>query len=930
MGKKLVVVESPTKARTIGRFLGPSVQVQASMGHIRDLPEKSLGVDVNNDFAPSYELTPSGRKIVRTLRQAAASADDIYLATDHDREGEAIAWHLQEILQDAGKANFHRITFHEITRNAIQKSFANPGVIAEDLVAAQQARRVLDRLVGYQVSPLLWRHVKKGTSAGRVQSVALRIVVEREREILAFEPQEYWNLDAWFENREQKAKLKTRLARINDLKALVSNGADAERLADALQSPQVAHQVVKVQSTPRRKNAPPPFITSTLQQAAGSALKMGAAQTMRVAQQLYEGIELGSGGPVGLITYMRTDSVNVAREAQAQALDFIAKHYGKEYAPAKPNFYRSRKSAQEAHEAIRPTDVNHTPDSVAPYLTPQQAKIYRLIWNRFVASQMVPAQQLDHVIEIESTGGPLTAMTADNLIQDDAPASKKAVAAAKGIACLFHATARETLFPGYLAVYNIKEVGEEDDPDDNARALPDLKVGMRCDLLELTKEQCFTKPPNRYSEAALVKALEQNGVGRPSTYASTVNTIQEREYVTKDKGSLIPTELGFATNDFLVQHMPHLFDIGFTAQMEDELDQIEEGNLNWVSMIAEFYKKLQSALSANASASASQGCTLENLQAILALFPTDFPFAPPVKRGRRTYDDAKFFTSIADQAEAEKALSERQWSAILNLVAKYGAKSPAIIAAMDEIGLGDTVRQYIEEQEKASQEEPPPPPPPEQLKLLEAMTKVTWNEPVKRGKRVFDDGKFFRSLHKQVQDGVTLSPAQVAALLKLASKYAATIPDYEKLTQALGGVEPAANEDNTTPVATISEADRQKINALVAMAAEIKTWKTPKPGGRRTFNDKDFVHSVTSQYKQKGSLSERQVAALAKVIAKYSEQISDYASRAKDAGIGEPPPPPKLLEEKCPQCGAPLIARTSRGKSFTGCSAFPKCRYIAK
>ncbi|HPY91552.1 MAG TPA: DNA topoisomerase, partial [Lentisphaeria bacterium] len=299
MSKKLVVVESPTKARTIGRFLGPGVQVQASMGHVRDLPEKSLGVDVSNDFAPSYELTPSGRKIVRTLRQAAASADDIYLATDHDREGEAIAWHLQEILQDAGKANFHRITFHEITRNAIQKSFANPGVIAEDLVAAQQARRVLDRLVGYQVSPLLWRHVKKGTSAGRVQSVALRIVVEREREILAFEPQEYWNLDAWFESREQKAKLKTRLARINDAKVMVSNGADAERLADALQSSQVSHQVAKVQSTPRRKNAPPPFITSTLQQAAGSALKMGAAQTMRVAQQLYEGIELGSGGPVG-------------------------------------------------------------------------------------------------------------------------------------------------------------------------------------------------------------------------------------------------------------------------------------------------------------------------------------------------------------------------------------------------------------------------------------------------------------------------------------------------------------------------------------------------------------------------------------------------------------------------------------------------------
>ncbi|NLF61536.1 MAG: hypothetical protein GX574_10330 [Lentisphaerae bacterium] len=364
--------------------------------------------------------------------------------------------------------------------------------------------------------------------------------------------------------------------------------------------------------------------------------------------------------------------------------------------------------------------------------------------------------------------------------------------------------------------------------------------------------------------------------------------------------------------------------------MEDELDQIEEGDLNWVSMITEFYQKLQDALSANASASASQGCTPENLQVILALFPADFPFDPPVKRGRRTYDDAKFIASITDQAEAEKNLSERQWAAILNLVAKYGAKSPAIIAAMDDIGLGDTVRQYIEEQEKASQEAPPPPPPPEQLKLLEAMSKVAWNEPVKRGKRIFDDGKFFRSLHKQVLDGVTLSPAQVTALLKLASKYAAVIPDYQELTQALGGTEPVATEDNAAPTTTLSEAEREKIDALVAMAAEIKTWQTPKPGGRRSFNDKDFVNSVTTQYKQKGSLSERQVAALTKVIAKYPEQIADYASRAKIAGIGEPPPPPKLLDEKCPQCGAPLITRTSRGKSFTGCSAFPKCRYIAK
>jgi DNA topoisomerase-1 len=931
MGKKLVVVESPTKARTIGRFLGPDVQVQASMGHVRDLPQKILGVDVNNNFTPNYELTPSGRKIVRSLRQAAASAEDIYLATDHDREGEAIAWHLQEILQDAGQARFHRITFHEITQSAIQKSFANPGVIAEDLVAAQQARRVLDRLVGYQVSPLLWRHVKKGTSAGRVQSVALRLVVEREREIQAFTPQEYRNLDAWFESRDPKAKVKTRLTRINDSKVLVSNADDATRLADALQSPGVAHQVVKVQSTPRRKTPPPPFITSTLQQAAGSALKISATQTMRIAQELYEGIELGSGGPVGLITYMRTDSVNIAREAQTQALDFIAKNYGREYAPARPNAYRSRKSAQEAHEAIRPTDVTHTPDRVAPYLTPQQAKIYRLIWNRFVASQMVPAQQVDHVIEIESTGGALDGMSATSLIQTDnaAPARKSAIAA-PGVACLFHAAARETVFPGYLVVYNIKEVGEEDDPADTAKALPDLQVGAVCDLLELTREQCFTNPPNRYSEASLVKALEQNGVGRPSTYASTVNTIQERDYVNRDKGSLIPTELGFATNDFLVQQMPHLFDIGFTAEMESELDQVEEGKLNWTSMLADFYQKLQQAIGAKPGV--SQACTKENLQAILALFPDGFTFDPPVVRGRRTYDDAKFMASIADQTRAEKTLTDRQWTALLNLVAKYGAKSPELVAAMDGAGLGEVIRPYMADQEKANREAAEAPkPPPAQLELLEAMSTMTWNEPVKRGKRVYDDGKFFRSLYERVQNGGALSPAQSSALLKLAANYAAIIPNYQALAQALGAAEPAEATDDKPPVApALSEADRQKIDALVAMSAEIKTWKTPKPGGRRTFDDQDFVQSVVTQYRQKGSLSERQVAALGKVVSKYPEQIKDYAQRAKAAGIGEPPPPPKLLKETCPQCGAPLITRSSRGRTFTGCSAFPKCRYIAK
>ncbi|MBO4344973.1 MAG: type I DNA topoisomerase [Victivallales bacterium] len=639
MDKVLVVVESPAKARTIGRFLGNDIQVQASMGHVRDLPQHSLGVDIEHDFEPQYELTANGKKVVKSLRQAAASADQIYLATDPDREGEAIAWHLQEILRSAGRGQFHRITFHEITRNAIERSFKEPGQIEMDLVAAQQARRVLDRLVGYQVSPLLWRSIKKGTSAGRVQSVALRLVVEREREIEAFKPEEYWNLDALFTFPElNNTQIHTRLFRLNGEKAVVSNAEQAQILADALESEGVKHKVARVTETPRRQAPPPPFITSTLQQACGSALKLGASQTMRIAQELYEGIELGNGS-VGLITYMRTDSVNVAKEAQNQAREYIAANYGAEYVPEKPNIYRSRKSAQEAHEAIRPTDVTRTPDSVSMYLTGPQLRVYRIIWNRFMASQMAAARQIDHAVEIESTGGRL-----DTLVFP--PEAKTGTAS---VVCSFRAAARETIFPGYLKVYNIKEIGEEDNVEESTRPLPRLSEGMDCRLKDLQKEQCFTAPPSRYSEASLVKALELNGVGRPSTFATTVNMIQEREYVTKDKSSLTPTQLGFQVNDFLVEQMPELFDIGFTSQMEEELDQVEEGKLNWVKMLKEFYEKFQKWQGERKSATFH--LSVEDARELLKLFSDDFVFDEPVLRGGKKYDDGKFKSSLEMQLE---------------------------------------------------------------------------------------------------------------------------------------------------------------------------------------------------------------------------------------------------------------------------------------
>ncbi len=920
MSKKLVIVESPAKAKTIGRFLGSGVKVQASMGHVRDLPSRALGVDISNNFKPDYELTLKGKRVVKELKPAAAAVDDIYLATDPDREGEAIAWHLREVLKPSTHAAFHRITFHEVTQSAIQKSFAAPGDIEMDLVAAQQARRVLDRLVGYQVSPLLWRYIQKGTSAGRVQSVALRLIVEREREINAFQAEEYWNLDGQFTPMGSTTSFRARLSKVNGRKANVANETDANRLGDALQAAGVSHVISKVASTPRRKHPAPPFITSTLQQAAGSALKLSATQTMRIAQELYEGVELGSSGPVGLITYMRTDSVNIAREAQEQARAFIAKTYGNDYVPQKPNIYRSKKSAQEAHEAIRPTDVNRTPDSLASSLTPPQLKVYRIIWNRFVASQMSEAQQMEHVVEVESTGGPLAALEPTPFIAKDEKG-----ATASGTVCTFHTAARETLFPGYMVVYNIREVGEEEDAADTATRLPDLHQGAACALSQLLKEQCFTTPPSRYSEASLVKALEQNGVGRPSTYATTVNTIQERDYVKKEKGILSPTPLGISVNDFLVQQMPELFDIGFTAQMEEELDQVEEGKIVWEDMIRDFYDKFQKWLGSRApvqTPSSSQA-----ISRILGLFPAGFPFAPPVKRGNRTYDDAKFRDSIEEQLGSGKALTERQWNALVAMVARYADQHPEMMDVAKELGLEEQIHQFKEMVAKAA-ETVPVEIPPAVKKLFDAMKGVKWHEPVKRGNRIYDDGKFYRSLAKQVEGGKGLSAAQIQALGKIASKYAGMIKNYDQLAAELGS---AAETAGAVPPVESSPLQKDKLEQLLAMAGEIKEWQTSS--GRSRYNDEEFLGSLHRQLEQKGVLSEKQIAALLKVLGKYASQIERYEERMKaiaPTAAAAAPAAPKELDEVCPECGAKLVLRHSRRGPFVGCSAYPKCHYIAK
>lgn len=922
MSKTLVIVESPTKARTITRFLGGgAVTVLASQGHVRDLPERAFGVDTAHDFKPDYELTANGRKVVKNLQQAASKVSDIYLATDPDREGEAIAWHLQEVLKPGSKALFHRITFHEITQTAIQRSFANPGSIAMDMVDAQQARRVLDRIVGYKVSPLLWRQIQKGTSAGRVQTAALRLVVEREREIQAFKPQEYWNLDALFESLSPEASFKARLVRLNEEKVLVSSGEHAERLANALVSPGVTHEISSVTNTPRKKNPPPPFITSTLQQAAGGALHFGASQTMMIAQELYEGVNL-PGGQVGLITYMRTDSVNIAKEAQMAALMYIASTYGPEYVAAKPNVYRSRKTAQEAHEAIRPTDVTLTPDSIKQYLTPQQLKLYRLIWNRFVASQMESARQVDHVIEVESKGGALSDLPLEGLV-----VSKAGKVAGNGGVCHFRAASRETVFPGFLRVYSIREIGEDEDPAENAKSLPQLPVGTVCTLKDLLKEQCFTQPPSRYTEALLVKALEQNGVGRPSTYAMTVNTIQVRKYVNKEKGSLIPTNLGFKTCDFLVTQMPELFNIGFTAQMEDELDKIEEGHLNWIVMLHTFYEKFKVWMSAgNNPIPANSAIT----SLIAKCFPDGFQFDAPVTMARRKFDDAKFVASVRERAECGRELTDRQWMAFLYTAAKYSLKHPEIGTAMEESGHGEEFKPILEGIIKQASE-PKQPIAPELKALLEAMSALKFNPPVKRGTRTYDDGKFFKSIKEQAEGGKTLSEAQIRALLNMASNYSTMIENYAELSSALSsaiseGAPKVGAAPQTPEEREAQEAENKRIAEILSLLPEIKEWESSM---NKRFDDKTFSESVARQFAQKGTLSPRQVSALVKIIVKYKEQIADYETRAKALGI-ESLAQPQTLNEKCPLCGLPLVVRYARGHSFVGCTGYPKCRYTSK
>ncbi|MCK4291943.1 MAG: type I DNA topoisomerase [Planctomycetes bacterium] len=602
-GKSLVIVESPAKAKTINRYLGSGYEVKASMGHVRDLPSKGLNVDIENDFEPTYDIMPGRKRTVTSLKAAARKCDKLYLATDLDREGEAIAWHLAQVLGVPEKRTF-RVIFNAITHSTIKRAFAEPGKLDMAKVMAQQARRILDRIVGYQISPLLWKKIAWGLSAGRVQSVAVKIIVEREREIRAFEPVEYWFIPAVFttdvgagyhqqwldfiqpktEKKEKSPQsrglhikagdktedgkgptvaaqnkwllernaFKAQLAKVGDEKFEASNKQEAERIFGALKGAQFKIADIETKESLSWPSAP--FITSTLQETAANRLSFGTKRTDRVAQQLYEGIDIGSMGRLGLITYMRTDSSHLSPEAIKEARDYITRHIGPNYLPEKPRTYAPKKTAQQAHEAIRPTDIDLTPADIKPFLTGEQFRLYDLIWRRFTASQMKPARW-------DVTNLQIAAETSLGR-------------------CLYKATGRVLVFDGFTRIWSIRSNGQQ---------LPPTKVGQKLGAVDIRAEQHFTKPPARYTEGSLVKALEKEGIGRPSTYAAIISTIQDRKYVERKEKKFFATDLGEIVTDKLNEYFPKIMDIAFTRYIEEQLDKIEEHHLDWLGVLRDFY-----------------------------------------------------------------------------------------------------------------------------------------------------------------------------------------------------------------------------------------------------------------------------------------------------------------------------------------------------
>ena len=828
MAKKLVIVESPAKAKTINKILGPEYVVKSSMGHIRDLPIRALGVDIENGFTPKYVVVQGRKKVVDELRKAARGCDAVYLAPDPDREGEAIAWHLRDLLADIiSPEAFHRVQYNEITPRAVREAFEHTGELDRNRFEAQQARRVLDRIVGYKVSPVLWRRIRRGLSAGRVQSVALRLICEREKAIQGFVSEPYWIIGANVRKQVDPVDpFALRLALIDGKKADVRTEEQALKVRQDLDERRLV--VSKVATRDVNKRPYPPFITSTLQQAASTRCGFSPSRTMALAQQLYEGVDLGEGS-VGLITYMRTDSVSIAREAQESCRAYITRELGAEYYPEKPNLYRSRAGAQEAHEAIRPTDVSHTPESMASRLDPAQLKLYRLIWQRYVASQMAPAKLSIRTVDVDA--GPANGGTVYTL----------------------RASASDITFPGYMKVSGVERLAAKEgaEKEDEPVPLPPLTEGEALDLLEWLSERKETKPPPRFSEAALVRALEENGVGRPSTYAQTIGTLHNRDYVTREKRTLSPTELGMQVSDLLTETLGDLFDVTFTATMEASLDEVEKGSVRWDDMLADFYRQFSEWMEKTKAPQADESA----LDRVLETLSGVTEWNPPVQNGKRVYSDEKFVESVGKQrTDGKKAISEKQLEALLRITYRYRDQLSEVERLLEETGYGKMLKDPDLQPPRTST-----------VRKFELLAAIELDEKT---------CEFVNSLRARSQSGRRLTPAQLGALDRIVLGHEKVIPDFQTLR---GGLDLTPQQD---------EGPDEESGPLLEGMSAVQTWKDPVTRGKRVFDDKAFCGSLREQFGRKGSLSVRQRAALKRLVGRYREQIPGFEALQTRFQIG--------------------------------------------
>ena len=824
MGKKLLIVESPAKAKTIAKYLGSDFVVKSSVGHIRDLPKENGAIKVVEkgpgawEFVPSYVVSEGKEKVVSELKAAVKASSEIYLASDPDREGEAIAWHLKEVLGPvAGDKPFRRVTYNEITKSAVLKAVAEPRDIDMPLVDAQQARRILDRLVGYKVSPLLWKNIScannRSLSAGRVQSVALRLLVERQREIDGFKPETYFLMGVEARKPADEKSFVAKLAKLDGKKPEIrSRDAANNVLLDLADAGLV---VADVKAQPKVRHALPPFTTSTLQQAASSVLGFSPGKTMKLAQALYE---------QGRITYMRTDSVNVSEQARAAAKEFIVSACGPEYYPEKPNFFKSKADAQGAHEAIRPTDVALTPKTAS--LEPAALKLYDLIWRRFVASQMADAKTTVKTILV------------------------KAVKPAIAHDYVFSASATVIDFEGFLKVMKLSlkkkgADGEDDADSDEVAYLPNVSVGDKLEAVRWISDEKQTKGPVHYSEASLIKALEENGVGRPSTYAATIETLKTREYAKTEKKKLVPLERGILVCDWLVKKLDSLFNVGYTAQMESELDKVAEKGEPMNQMLSEFYARFLKEVGACAEPPPDRS----KFEFVFGLLGQVRTWKPAKKVGKRIYDDKAFFESVKEQAAGgQRPLSGRQLEFLVKMAVQYADQIPQCESQLKEAGLGAGASLV----QKAD---------PELVKFcFETMDRIGG----------MMENPFLKSLYEQFEKGRGLSPKQFGILARAVGENAGALENCEQVRAKLaefvpGGFAPKA-EDPSIP-------------SLLKLFDDVTEWRPAAKKGKKVYDDHEFVRSLADQYSRRHSLSSRQIAALKRVATIYKSQIPDCENR---------------------------------------------------